>query len=133
MAGDEAPQYDFKRTGKVDFEQCTKDEQLKKLEPALQRLNESLSGFKYDRKGLALLLAGMQQFMEDALGIHVSFNHQLGLIPINLYISRRTKQAGPPTVPSLCFFCVCSPCTKLTLKSQPKSLETCRQMVPSST
>jgi len=42
------------------------------LEPLVQRLNERGSGAKFDRKGLAQLLSGLQQFMEDALGVNVS-------------------------------------------------------------
>lgn len=48
------------------------EEHLKQLEPLLARLNERATGPKFDRKNLAALLAGLQQFMEDALGVNVS-------------------------------------------------------------
>lgn len=44
---------------------------LAQLDPLLQRLNEGGPGVKFDRKGLAALFSGLQQFMEDALGINV--------------------------------------------------------------
>jgi hypothetical protein len=48
------------------------EEHLKQLEPLLARLNERATGPKFDRKNLAALLDGLQQFMEDALGVNVS-------------------------------------------------------------
>ena len=46
------------------------DDYLSRLEPLLQRLNEG-GGTKFDRKGLAQLISGLAQFMEDALGVNV--------------------------------------------------------------
>lgn len=45
---------------------------LQKLDRLVQRLNEDPAAFKFDKKSLAQLVAGLQQFMEDALGINVS-------------------------------------------------------------
>lgn len=49
-----------------------KEDYLQRLEPLVQLLNERGSGPKFDRKGLAQLFSGLQQFMEDALGVNVS-------------------------------------------------------------
>ena len=48
------------------------DEHVAKLEGVVAQLNEAQSAVKYEKKSLAQLLAGLQQFMEDALGINVS-------------------------------------------------------------
>jgi hypothetical protein len=47
------------------------EDNLKHLEPLVQHLNGRSTGPKFDRKNLALMLAGLQQFMEDALGVNV--------------------------------------------------------------
>lgn len=43
----------------------------RQLEGVIDRVNGSLDGFKYDKKILSNTLAGLLQFMEDALGIKV--------------------------------------------------------------
>jgi hypothetical protein len=45
------------------------EDYLRLLDPLVERLNASLSGFKYDRKGLATLIGGLQQFLETAFGV----------------------------------------------------------------
>lgn len=47
------------------------DEYASRLEGIASHLNEAQSAIKYDKRSLAQLLAGLQQFMEDALGINV--------------------------------------------------------------
>ena len=49
-----------------------REEYQRLLEPVIERLNSSLTGFKYDKKSLSLLLTGFQQFLETAFGINVS-------------------------------------------------------------
>lgn len=48
-----------------------KEDYQKKLDGIIESVNGSLDGFKFDRKGLASTLAGLLQFMEDALGVKV--------------------------------------------------------------
>lgn len=48
------------------------DAYLRKLEPVLQQLQKDIPEAKYDKKGLAQLVAQLLQFMEVALGINVS-------------------------------------------------------------
>jgi hypothetical protein len=44
----------------------------KKLEAVLRQLQQDIPDAKYDQKSLAQLIAHLEQFMEDALGINVS-------------------------------------------------------------
>ena len=70
-----------RRSGNVQAEYYSQEEYLASLDRLVTRLNEQLqtSGgtFKFDRKGLALLVSGLMQFMEDALGLNVSSALQL--------------------------------------------------------
>lgn len=50
-----------------------KEDYMQRLDRLIQRLQEESSVFKFDKKNLAQLLAGLKQFMEDALGINVKF------------------------------------------------------------
>ncbi|KAL4857267.1 SWI/SNF complex subunit [Chlorella vulgaris] len=68
-----------KRNGNVQHELVTSEEHLKQLEPLLARLNERATGPKFDRKNLAALLAGLQQFMEDALGVNALYKQFMRL------------------------------------------------------
>ncbi|KAK2079995.1 hypothetical protein QBZ16_002390 [Prototheca wickerhamii] len=52
------------------------DEHVAKLEGVVAQLNEAQSAVKYEKKSLAQLLAGLQQFMEDALGINSMYKSQ---------------------------------------------------------
>lgn len=63
-----------KRNGNVQQEYVTQEDHLKQLDPLVAALNaaKNSAGPKFDRKGVAQLLAGLQQFMEDALGVNVS-------------------------------------------------------------
>lgn len=54
------------------------EEQLSRLDKLVASLNETQTAFKHDRRGLAQLFAGLQQFMEDALGINVRGVPQAG-------------------------------------------------------
>lgn len=47
------------------------EESLARLDKLVAHLNETQTAIKHDRRGLAALFAGLQQFMEDALGINV--------------------------------------------------------------
>ena len=49
-----------------------KEDYLRRLDGLVERINGSIDNFKFDRKSLANILAGLQQFMEDALGVNVS-------------------------------------------------------------
>jgi SWI/SNF related-matrix-associated actin-dependent regulator of chromatin subfamily C len=60
-----------KRSGAVQFEHFQTDDYQKQLEGVIDRVNGSLDGFKYDKRILSNTLAGLLQFMEDALGIKV--------------------------------------------------------------
>ena len=44
---------------------------LRRLDTVVQRLRDDVPWAKYDRRSVALLLAQLTQFMEDALGINV--------------------------------------------------------------
>ena len=44
---------------------------LRRLDIVVQRLRDDVPWAKYDRRSVALLLAQLTQFMEDALGINV--------------------------------------------------------------
>ncbi|EFN54822.1 hypothetical protein CHLNCDRAFT_134832 [Chlorella variabilis] len=68
-----------KRNGNVQLDYALSEDNLKQLEPLVQRLNERSSGPKFDRKGLAQLLAGLQQFMEDALGVNALYKQFMRL------------------------------------------------------
>ncbi|GAB4819040.1 hypothetical protein N2152v2_006086 [Parachlorella kessleri] len=46
-----------------------REDYLQRLDRLVQRLNEDPAGWRFDRKSLAQLISGVQQFMEDALGI----------------------------------------------------------------
>lgn len=65
-----------KRSGNVQADYYLGEEYLASLDRLVTRLNEHLQTaggtFKFDRKGLAALVSGLMQFMEDALGLNVS-------------------------------------------------------------
>lgn len=68
------------------------DAYLWRLEPVVQQLQKDIPEAKYDKRGLAQLVAQLLQFMEIALGINVSpaatyslhhtFRHEIGIIGV---------------------------------------------------
>lgn len=48
------------------------DAYLRKLEPVVHQLQKDIPEARYDKRGLAQLVAQLLQFMEIALGINVS-------------------------------------------------------------
>jgi hypothetical protein len=52
-----------------------REDYLSKLERLVASLNEASLGVKFERKSLAQLIAGLQQFMEDALGVKARPNY----------------------------------------------------------
>jgi hypothetical protein len=50
-----------------------KEDYQRRLDGVIERINGSMDKFRYDRKSLSTTIAGLQQFMEDAFGVNVSF------------------------------------------------------------
>jgi hypothetical protein len=50
-----------------------KEDYQRRLDGVIERINGSMDKFRYDRKSLSTIIAGLQQFMEDAFGVNVSF------------------------------------------------------------
>ncbi|KAL6780553.1 hypothetical protein ACKKBF_B12650 [Auxenochlorella protothecoides x Auxenochlorella symbiontica] len=89
-----------KRNGNVQLELAQSEEQLSRLDKLVASLNETQTAFKHDRRGLAQLFAGLQQFMEDALGINSMYKSQPKL-PASLF--HDTSPSGPlHTIASVC-------------------------------
>lgn len=73
---------------------------MSSLSRLVQRLNEGNHGVKFDARNLAQLIAGLLQFMEDALGVN-AFNKTLRKLPASLF--RDFSPDGPIlTIATLC-------------------------------
>ncbi|CAL8469788.1 g9330 [Coccomyxa elongata] len=59
-----------RKSGSVQLSDYEADAYLRKLEPVLQQLQKDIPEAKYDKRGLAQLVAQLLQFMEVALGIN---------------------------------------------------------------
>ena len=62
------------------------EENLNRLDPLVERLNASLSGFRYDRKSLANLIGGLQQFLETAFGLKAVQQKPFPKLPAKLFL-----------------------------------------------
>lgn len=69
------------------------EDYLKQLDPLIQRLNTTIMGYKYDRKGLANTIGGLQQFLETAFGLKAVQQKPFPKLPAKLF--RDLSPDGP--------------------------------------
>ncbi|GMH38909.1 hypothetical protein BSKO_06807 [Bryopsis sp. KO-2023] len=74
-----------KKDGNVRVADYQTEQFLKRVEPVARQLQQDIPEAKYDRKSIALLLAHVQQFSEDALGKDAPASKPFAKLPARLF------------------------------------------------